>query len=84
MCRPSWFLVILDIGCKLSRVLQRTPLDCTSPLLDTVTYPFVTYSIQNMLDRVSLCSFGACPGMGSVDQAGLELTEICLPLPPEC
>jgi hypothetical protein len=34
-------------------------------------------------DRVSLCSPG-CPGTHSVDQAGLELTEIHLPLPPEC
>jgi hypothetical protein len=33
-------------------------------------------------DRVSLCSPG-CPGTHSVDQAGLELKEICLPLPPE-
>jgi hypothetical protein len=31
-------------------------------------------------DRVSLCSPG-CPGAHFVDQAGLELTEICLPLP---
>jgi hypothetical protein len=31
-------------------------------------------------DRVSLCSLGR----PSVHQAGLELTEICLPLPPEC
>ena len=31
-----------------------------------------------------LCSFGACPGTYLVDQAGLELTEICLSLPPEC
>jgi hypothetical protein len=31
----------------------------------------------------SLCS-PSCPGPCSVDQAGLELTEICLPLPPEC
>ena len=30
-------------------------------------------------DRVSLCSPG-CPGTHSVDQAGLELTEIHLPL----
>ena len=29
-----------------------------------------------------LCSFGACPGIRSIDQAGLEFTEICLPLPP--
>ena len=35
-------------------------------------------------DRFSLFSFGACPGTHSVDQAGLKLTEICLPLPPEC
>ena len=34
-------------------------------------------------DRVFLCSPG-CPGTRSVDQAGLELTEICLPLPPRC
>jgi hypothetical protein len=32
-------------------------------------------------DRVSLCSPG-CPGTHSVDQAGLELTEMHLPLPP--
>uniref|UniRef100_A0A8C8URS2 Uncharacterized protein n=1 Tax=Peromyscus maniculatus bairdii TaxID=230844 RepID=A0A8C8URS2_PERMB len=33
-------------------------------------------------DKVSLCSFDACPGSRSVDQAGLELTEIaCLCLP---
>ena len=31
-----------------------------------------------------LCGFGTCPGTSSVDQAGLELTEIRLPLPPEC
>ena len=35
-------------------------------------------------DRVSLCNSPGCPGTSSVDQAGLELTEICLPLPPEC
>jgi hypothetical protein len=36
-------------------------------------------------NRVSLCSPGK-PGMWSVDQAGLELIEICLPLPliPKC
>jgi hypothetical protein len=34
-------------------------------------------------DRVSL--FGLdWPGTCFVDQAGLEFTEICLPLPPEC
>ena len=33
--------------------------------------------------RVSQCSLG-CPGTHSVDQAGLELTKIRLPLPLEC
>jgi hypothetical protein len=33
--------------------------------------------------RVSLCS-PDCPGTLSVDQCGLELTEICLRLPPDC
>lgn len=28
--------------------------------------------------------FGACPGASSFDRADLELTEICLPLRPEC
>ena len=35
-------------------------------------------------DRVSLCSFGVSPGTYSVGQVGLELTEIRLPLPPQC
>ena len=35
-------------------------------------------------DRVYLCSFGAFLGTHSGDQAGLELTEIHLPIPPEC
>lgn len=34
-------------------------------------------------DRVILCSPGY-PGTSSVDQAGPNLTNICLPLPPEC
>ena len=34
-------------------------------------------------DKVSVCSPG-CPGTCSVDQAGLELTEILLPVPPKC
>ena len=30
--------------------------------------------------KVSLCNFGACPGTSAIEQAGLELTEIHLPL----
>ena len=35
-------------------------------------------------DRVSLCSFGACPELAPEDYVGLKLTEICLPLPSKC
>jgi hypothetical protein len=38
-----------------------------------------TFFVQ---DRISSCSPG-CHGTHSVDQAGLELTELHLPLPPE-
>lgn len=33
---------------------------------------------------VSLCSFGTTPGTRSLDQAVLEHTGICLPMPSEC
>jgi len=36
-----------------------------------------------LFEMVSLCSPG-CPRTHSVDQVGLELTEIPLPLSPEC
>ena len=35
-------------------------------------------------DRISLCNSPGCPGTHLIDQAGLELTDACLPLPPEC
>jgi hypothetical protein len=34
-------------------------------------------------DRDSLCNCPGCPGIGFVDQTGLELTEVCLLLPSE-
>ena len=34
--------------------------------------------------RQGLCCFGACSGTRSIEQAVLELTEICLLVPPEC
>jgi hypothetical protein len=50
--------------------------DCLQP------HPFIC-EICNLFDRVSLCS--PCPRACYVaDQTGLELTEILLPLPPEC
>ena len=41
------------------------------------------FFISFLLKIGFLCSFGACLGTLSVDLAGLELTEILLPLPPE-
>ncbi|KAL6045915.1 hypothetical protein STEG23_018413, partial [Scotinomys teguina] len=35
-------------------------------------------------DKVYLCNSPGCPGTRFVDQAGLELTEIYLSLPPKC
>ena len=35
-------------------------------------------------NRISMCNSPGYPGTHSVDQASLELTEICLSLPPEC
>lgn len=35
-------------------------------------------------DRISLYNRCSCPGPCSVDRAGLQFTEICLPLPPKC
>jgi hypothetical protein len=40
-----------------------------------------TIRVRGFRDRVSLCSPGY-PGTHSVDQAGLELKKLCLPLPP--
>ena len=37
-----------------------------------------------VLETGFLCSFGAYPGTRSIDQTGLELTEICLSENPEC
>ena len=40
--------------------------------------------VCGFLETGFLYSFGASPGTHSVDQAGIELREIHLPLPPEC
>ena len=47
-------------------------------------FVFVFGLVLVFQDRVSLCSFGASPGIHSVDQAALKPTEINLPLPPKC
>ena len=57
-----------------SRMLRRDESLGVTRVLD---YPYPTPR------RVPLCHPG-CLGAYSVDQAGLDLTEIRLPLPPEC
>ena len=52
--------------------------------LDSVSDPVMLRFFPFWLfETVSLCSPG-CFGTHHVDQAGLELTEIDLPLPPKC
>ena len=41
-------------------------------------------SFIGLSGRVSLLNNHGCPGTRSVDQAGLKVTEIQLPLPPDC
>ena len=38
----------------------------------------------SFLDMISLCNSSGCPRTHFVDQAGLELTEICLSMPLKC
>ena len=45
---------------------------------------FLSFFFSSFFETVFLCSFGASPGTHSIDQAGLDLTEICLSLPPVC
>lgn len=52
--------------------------------LEIVSFFFFVVVVGGFfLDRVSLHRSG-CPGIYSVDQAGLKLTQIHLPLPPRC
>ena len=57
-------------SCKLLNSLNVNPI---------LAFPFYFW----FLDRVSLCNSPSYPGTSLVGQAGLERTEICLPLPPE-
>jgi hypothetical protein len=52
-------------------------------MLKIILLLFFVYLVFGVLRWVSLCNPG-CSGTHSVDQAGLELTEVCLPLLPEC
>jgi hypothetical protein len=45
------------------------------------SFCFYMIDIMYICNRVSPCIFGY-PGTYNVDQAGLELIKICLPLPP--
>ena len=60
-------------------VLMRAHTHTHTPTI-WIGFLFVCLFVWN---RVSLCSSGS-PGTHSIDQAGLKLTEILLPMPPEC
>jgi hypothetical protein len=74
-------------ACPCPKSKQSNGMSIVSTSLQRQTYvststwhPFCLFVFQ---DRVSLCIPG-CLGTHYVDQAGLELTEIFLPLPPKC
>jgi hypothetical protein len=95
LCRPGWPQTHRDppasasqvLGLKVCITIPRRLYTCSPPvstshvlrLLVKATESFFFFSI--LWDRVSLCSPG-CPRTHSLDQTSLELTEICLPLPP--
>jgi hypothetical protein len=49
-----------------------------------LTYLFVCLFVFVLFLRQDLTICFSCPGIHSVDHAGLEITDICLPLPSEC
>jgi hypothetical protein len=54
------------------------------PLLGGLSVVFCLLALLLFFqDKVSLCNGLAFLGTNFVDQAGFELSEICLPLPPE-
>ena len=63
--------------CRTTSLSCCEPCHCLRDIIFFLFFGFFPY-------RVYICSFGACPGTHPVDQADLELTEICLPQPPEC
>ena len=72
----------------MDQVRPSHPRETLSSLDFVSSFPFsssfsLVVAVFVFLRQVSLCSPG-CATTHSVDQAGLELTEIHLPLPPEC
>lgn len=69
------------------RIKFRSSHMCSELSLQPPTYFsvlfFIILFVVGFSRQVSLCS-PSCPGIYSVDQAGMELTEICLPLPLKC
>ena len=49
-----------------------------------VLFCFLLFCLFCFFETGLLCRFGACPGTHSVDQIGLKLIGIHLPLPPQC
>lgn len=77
----SRFLISLEITAPIPQICGQSRNSSEIVLLLSLlpTSCFVCLFILSRL--VSMYSFGY-PGTSSIDQAGLELAQICLPLPP--
>ncbi|EGW12674.1 hypothetical protein I79_020241 [Cricetulus griseus] len=87
------FTGLFSMACSACFLIQckTTCLQVAPPIVDTaiinegmshmLAHRLIIFFGRGFQDKVSLYCFGACSGTRSVHQAGLELTEIHLPLP---
>jgi hypothetical protein len=72
-----------QVGCHEPGIPFRHQAPRINPHRLDIRYLFFFFPSNVFRDGISLCSSGY-PSTYSVDQAGLKLTEICLPVPPKC
>jgi hypothetical protein len=72
------------LGIELGPLVEQSVLLTAEPSLQSHLYTGLFVWSFVFQGRVVLPCSPLCPETCSVDQVDLELTEICLPLPPEC
>ena len=77
------FMIIVTMIKLISPKIEVTPTLSNKNVLCSIGIHYFLSYLFVFKDMVSLGS-SCCPGTHYVDQAGPELTEICLPLFPKC